>query len=849
MNNKISNKQIQPQRKIKILAYCDAPTCATGFGTVSRNILLGLQATGRFDISVLGINYHGNPHDFPFKIWPVFMNEDPYGRKKVFSMIQQMEFDILFFLQDTFILDFLPELHGALRHAGKKFKSIVYYPIDGKPKKQWLTNVDACDYTIAYSEFGKRESLKANPDIKIPQVIPHGANTSDYYVVNKNETEPFRARYFGGLKDSFVITNLNRNQQRKDIPRTIAAFKEFRKHVKNSILYLHMAKKDQGWNIPEILDQQGLDVAKDVILPENFGPNQGYPIGVVNLIYNISDCVVSTTLGEGWGLSIDSNSRVLCSNSVKKISDVNNNDLISLNGEDLNVVGNSTYEVPDKNIHKLVTYGNRELIGSEDHRIPIVTKGDVRLADIVVDDKVYIDKMVFKNEQPEFIDILDYINVDNIEYNETHVWKKMGFSPKTKHSISAIINDTGETKKVIENAIKVYFNEKVMNSERVNLMVQYLESIEYQRPLVKVRRYIPINSTFNKLIGYYVAEGDNEGGVGINLSFHAKEVDYHKEVCLAVKYLFGLSCVVRIRGNTAEVRCRSSIVSELFGNLCGVHAHNKVIPDIIFNGSEDMIKNCLIGYFNGDGCYTHSEIMCTTVSEDLHYQLLYLLSGFNIFGRRYVRLSSNNAFDICVSGMDRIKLANLFGIKYIVQSNYYREKNIEDLGNCWAVPVISNEVIENKYLFSDIAVEDKHYFVANTIVVHNSWLEAMATKTPVIMPRNTALVENITEDRGWLADSGTNLSLFTVIPNDNDIVRPLVDVDSMVKCMLEVYNNPEEAKRRAENAYAWVTTQMSWAGNIVPQWIKVFEKAYEDLISNENTLGPENTDIINSETI
>lgn len=297
--------QAVPQKKIKVLAYCDAPTCATGFGTVSRNILSGLYASGRYDIDILGINYWGDPHGFPFRIWPTGINgeRDPYGRKKVFNMIPQMDYDILFFLQDTFILDFLPELHQMLRQRGKDFRSIVYYPVDGTPKEQWIKNIDACDYTVAYSEFGKAESMKAYPEMKEPLVIPHGANVRDYFVADKKDVQAFRAQYFASQADKFVFTNLNRNQQRKDIPRTIAAFKEFNKKVPESLLYLHMAKKDQGWDLVEVVKSYGLSITEDVVFPENFGPNQGYPRNIVNMIYNISDCVLSTTLGEGWGLS------------------------------------------------------------------------------------------------------------------------------------------------------------------------------------------------------------------------------------------------------------------------------------------------------------------------------------------------------------------------------------------------------------------------------------------------------------------------------------------------------------------------------------------------------------------
>jgi glycosyltransferase involved in cell wall biosynthesis len=302
------NKGIGSEKKIKVLAFCDTPSCATGFSTVSRNIFEALYKTGRYEIEILGINFWGNPHNFPYKIWPVGTNNerDPYGRKKVFSMIPQMMDDqtILFFLQDTFILDFLPQLHEKLDADGKKRVEICYFPIDGKPKEQWLKNVNAVDYPVTYSEWGKKQVFDVYPEFnKDLMIIPHGANLKNFYVLNKKDILSFRSQFFGENRDKFIFTNVNRNQQRKDIPRTIMAFKEFQKQIPNSLLYLHMAKKDQGWDLIEVCNSMGLSTNKDVVFPESFGPNQGYPIEVVNMIYNCSDCVVSTTLGEGAGLA------------------------------------------------------------------------------------------------------------------------------------------------------------------------------------------------------------------------------------------------------------------------------------------------------------------------------------------------------------------------------------------------------------------------------------------------------------------------------------------------------------------------------------------------------------------
>ncbi len=200
-------------------------------------------------------------------------------------------------------MEFIPTLIPHLKkNKPKPHKSICYYPVDSIIKQKWAENIQPVDYLVAYSEFGKQETLKRidRPDIR---VIPHGVNSAEYFPIAKEEIEAFKKQYFGPYADHFIITNVNRNQQRKDIPRTIAAFKEFRKIVPESILYLHMAIKDQGWDLQEVCNNLDLDISKDVIFPRNFGPNQGYPRHILNMLYNCSDVIVSTTLGEGFGLA------------------------------------------------------------------------------------------------------------------------------------------------------------------------------------------------------------------------------------------------------------------------------------------------------------------------------------------------------------------------------------------------------------------------------------------------------------------------------------------------------------------------------------------------------------------
>jgi len=295
---------MKDSKKIKVMAYCDSPSCATGFAMVSRNIFAALYNTGRYDIDVFGINYWGDPHNYPYRIWPAGTgSQDPYGRQKAVNMIPKMDFDILFLLQDSFIMDFLPTLLPHLKtQRMKPFKSILYFPVDSTLKPAWGKNINDADVLVAYAEFAKEIALKVLPERTDMKIIPHGVNLKEFYPLPKAEIDAFRRDFFRGQSDKFIISNFNRNQQRKDIPRTLQAFKEFRKQVPDSILFLLMAMKDQGWDLPELCRQMDLDITKDVIFPQNFGPNRGYPREIVNALYNASDVVVSTTLGEGFGL-------------------------------------------------------------------------------------------------------------------------------------------------------------------------------------------------------------------------------------------------------------------------------------------------------------------------------------------------------------------------------------------------------------------------------------------------------------------------------------------------------------------------------------------------------------------
>jgi glycosyltransferase involved in cell wall biosynthesis len=315
-------------KKIKILFYGDVPElCTTGFSKVSSNILKRLQATGKYDITVLGINFYGEPHTLPYTIYPAGVNpqQDVYGRQRLLDLLRNnnSNFDVLFTLQDTFIMATVGEHIKKLRDGhieekmvdgqmkkvftkGKGFKWIYYYPIDATPKKEWIEkSVKFADIAVPYTKYAEKESRK-HVDREY-NIIYHGFDKNEFYVMSEEEKEKFRDEFFkaNNLRNSFLICNVNRNQERKGLLQTLIAFKLFNRIVPNSVLYTHCdVVGDRGGNLTEVATQLGIKENWLYPNPDAYTKGYSFPTSFINGIYNISDVNLSTSYGEGFGLSM-----------------------------------------------------------------------------------------------------------------------------------------------------------------------------------------------------------------------------------------------------------------------------------------------------------------------------------------------------------------------------------------------------------------------------------------------------------------------------------------------------------------------------------------------------------------
>jgi hypothetical protein len=104
-----------------------------------------------------------------------------------------------------------------------------------------------------------------------------------------------------------VVVVAGRNSMRKNMPRAILAFKEFKKRVPNSVLYCHTQVEDgsnpyQRTDLTRTCSELGLRPGEDILFPQNYTAASGFPENTVNQLYNTGDLYLTTALGEGYGL-------------------------------------------------------------------------------------------------------------------------------------------------------------------------------------------------------------------------------------------------------------------------------------------------------------------------------------------------------------------------------------------------------------------------------------------------------------------------------------------------------------------------------------------------------------------
>ena len=298
------------REKPKLLWVGDA-ACQTGFGRVSENILHYLHR--KYDVYVLAINYIGDPHTLPYSLYPAAAGGDWQGYGRYATLVNTIRPDVIVINNDTFIVKGYLERFHKTNLVPDDIPVLGYIPVDAPNiRYDWIPSLDLLHTAILYTEFGKREFLEAGFEGRL-EVVPHGVDLSMYHSVEKSEAR--KTLGLGHLVDPFIVGNVNNDQGRKRQDLTIEYFCRWVKEYdipENVFLFFHCKALGRGYDIEQLMqwwghylygDRERLCRERLIVTGRDIMETNGVFETYMKNVYGIIDLHVSTTMGEGWGLT------------------------------------------------------------------------------------------------------------------------------------------------------------------------------------------------------------------------------------------------------------------------------------------------------------------------------------------------------------------------------------------------------------------------------------------------------------------------------------------------------------------------------------------------------------------
>ncbi len=271
----------------------------SGFAVATHHILEVLQH--EYDISVLAINFRGDPTGYPDflrgRMWAAAVHGDMFGVRRLVWMCDLVKPDVIVLQNDGWNVPAYVKVLQASAYKDVPIVAIV--AVDGKNFcGAWL---DGVTLAIFWTQFALDEAY--NGGYKgLAEVIPLGVDTDIYYPMDKKTARRNRG-IPEQLLDKFIVGNVNRNQSRKRWDLTIRYFAEWvhASKVADAFLYLHCAPTgDTGVDVKPLARYYGILPRLILMEPAVF---YGIEEAEMRDTYNSFDVQVSTTQGEGFGLT------------------------------------------------------------------------------------------------------------------------------------------------------------------------------------------------------------------------------------------------------------------------------------------------------------------------------------------------------------------------------------------------------------------------------------------------------------------------------------------------------------------------------------------------------------------
>jgi glycosyltransferase involved in cell wall biosynthesis len=296
----------------------------TGFGTVTRALAERFVAAGH-DVRILADNHRGEPVRGPLegRVWPTMMAPvlggnlhtnaitgalwqrlDPADRWKPERVLAITDMSGLF--------GYIGQVTDKTIENWSSVPVFHYCPIEGDNLPPSWAEVWKLVRPVAMSDYGQR--VIADLTGQTPPRIYHGVDTDAFHPAD------FRTpvRYGGhvllsrdackeafGLTGRKIILRVDRNVERKFYDRMLTAFAVIARADPDVTLLLHCDPTDgQGINLPMEIARLPKELHPRIVFTGLHDTWVGLDPEGLCALYNAADLVMSTTGGEGFGLTL-----------------------------------------------------------------------------------------------------------------------------------------------------------------------------------------------------------------------------------------------------------------------------------------------------------------------------------------------------------------------------------------------------------------------------------------------------------------------------------------------------------------------------------------------------------------
>lgn len=278
---------------MKVLWVGDA-VVQSGFSVVTHSICN--QLATKCDLIVFGVRYDGRlRHKCNYHIYPGEQAGDMYSYDFAAQVVAQENPDVIVLFNDDHIVN---KYVDAVREASARFridvkaKIVPLFPVNLVPLNKNIMlyfSVKEIEHVMTYTNFSKRKVEEINSNLVVSSIY-HGVDRELYFPIPD-------AKQQLGVKNDFIVGNINSNTYRKRLDLFLEGFAKFAKGKSDVRCLVHANNPDMAYDLPTLARNFG--IADKVILSDG-----RLTVDKLNALYNVMDVNTNTSLGEGFGLSL-----------------------------------------------------------------------------------------------------------------------------------------------------------------------------------------------------------------------------------------------------------------------------------------------------------------------------------------------------------------------------------------------------------------------------------------------------------------------------------------------------------------------------------------------------------------